>query len=106
MDELVKEHIIGRENTRKLVEARNKYLAGEKDSVKAILENMAILAKFYPKHIEKEDKNFFLPVMNYFIKEEQCAMLNEFYEFDRKFIHVKYNDIVSDFNGIKKEMKI
>lgn len=106
MDELVKEHILGRENTRKLVEALNKYLAGEKDLVKAVIENMAILAKFYPKHIEKEDKHFFLPVMNYFSKEEQYTMLNEFYEFDRKFIHVKYNDVVSGLDGIKKDMKI
>ncbi len=97
MEELIKEHALGRENTRKLVEARNKYLAGEKDSVKVIAENMGILVKSYPKHIEKEDKHFFLPVMDYFTKEEQSAMLAEFNDFDRQFIHVTYKDIVSEW---------
>lgn len=97
MDELVKEHALARENTRKLVEARNKYLAGEKGSVKVMIENMRILAKFYPKHIEKEDKHFFLPVMNYFTKDEQSAMLAEFNDFDRQFIHVTYKTIVLEW---------
>lgn len=103
MDELVREHILGREKTKNLFEARNQYLKGSKDSLQEIVKNMEILAEFYPKHIEKEDKHFFLPVMNYLSKEEQSAMLNEFYEFDRKFIHVKYNDIVSGLDGIVKK---
>ncbi|NLE92300.1 MAG: cation-binding protein [Elusimicrobia bacterium] len=97
MDELVKEHALARENTGKLVEARNKYLAGEKGSVKVMIENMEILAKFYPKHIEKEDKHFFIPAMNYFSKDEQSAMLAEFNDFDRQFIHATYNNIVSEW---------
>lgn len=97
MEELVKEHALARENTRKLIEARDKYLAGEKDSVKIIVDNMGILAKFYPKHIEKEDKHFFLPVMDYFTKEEQSAMLAEFNDFDRQFIHVTYKNIVLEW---------
>lgn len=97
MDELIKEHALGRENTRKLVEARNKYLSGEKDSVRAIADNMGILAKFYPRHIEKEDKHFFLPVMDYFTKDEQSAMLAEFNDFDRQFIHSTYKNIVSEW---------
>ena len=97
MDELIKEHALGRENARKLVDARNKYLCGEKDSVRAIVDYMGILAKFYPKHIEKEDKHFFLPVMDYFAKDEQSAMLAEFNDFDRQFIHSTYKNIVSEW---------
>lgn len=97
MDELIKEHALGRENTRKLIDARGRYLKGKKDAVKVIAENMGILVKFYPKHIEKEDKRFFLPVMSYFSKDEQSAMLNEFNEFDRQFIHVTYKNIVSEW---------
>ncbi|MDD4183582.1 MAG: hemerythrin domain-containing protein [Candidatus Omnitrophica bacterium] len=97
MDELIKEHALARENSRKLVDALDKYLAGEKDAVKMIAGNMGILAKFYPKHIEKEDKHFFLPVMNYFTKDEQSAMLAEFNDFDRQFIHVTYKTIVSQW---------
>lgn len=99
MDELIKEHTLGRENTRKLSDAREKYLKGETDAVKAIAENMDILVKFYPKHIEKEDKRFFLPVMDYFNKDEQSMMLSEFNEFDRKFIHIRYQKIVSELEN-------
>jgi len=95
MDELIQEHVLGRGNVKKLVEARNSFVQGEKTAAKVLLENMEILVRFYPKHIEKEDKRFFLPIMSYFNKDEQGAMLNEFNEFDRKFIHVKYKDIVT-----------
>lgn len=95
MEELIKEHAYGRENTRKLVDGLTKYLAGEKDLLNVIADNLDILVKFYPKHIEKEDKHFFLPVMNYFTAEEQAAMLAEFGKFDRQFIHVTYKKIIS-----------
>lgn len=101
IDELIHEHVMGRGNVKKLVEARNKYMQGEKTAVKEILENLEILVKFYPKHIEKEDKHFFLPLMNYLDEQEKEEMLKEFYEFDRKFIHSKYKDIVSELEGKK-----
>lgn len=95
MEELVREHTLGRKNTGALRTALNKYLGGKKDAVGAIADNMGILVKFYPVHIEKEDKRFFLPVMDYFTKDEQSAMLAEFEDFDRRFIHIKYKEIVA-----------
>jgi hemerythrin-like domain-containing protein len=71
MDELVHEHGIGRDNLRKLVAARQQYLRGEKAAAKAILESMENLVKLYPPHIEKEDKHFFIPVMDYFSEPER-----------------------------------
>jgi hemerythrin-like domain-containing protein len=55
------------------------------------------LAEFYPKHIEKEDKNFFFPCMEYFTKNEQDVMLDEFWEFDRNLIHEKYRKMVKGY---------
>ncbi len=55
--------------------------------------------KFYPVHIEKEDKHFFLPCLGYFSKEEQDIMLGEFWEFDRKMIHEKYRKVVETREG-------
>lgn len=101
MDELIQEHAMGRGNVKKLIEARSKYMPGEKAAVKMMLENMETLVTFYPKHIEKEDKHFFLPVMSYFNEQEKEEMLNEFYEFDRKFIHEKYKEIVAELESIK-----
>jgi len=97
MDGLIREHALGRETTRKLVEACDRYLKGEKDAVNTIVEALNTLAGFYPKHIEKEDKYFFLPVMKYFTDEEQASMLAECNEFDRKFIHLAYKKIVAEW---------
>jgi hypothetical protein len=63
--------------------------------MKDIMALMTDLVGFYPKHIAKEDKGFFKPVMKYFTKAELDAMLNEEYEFDKGFIHRLYGDIVS-----------
>jgi hemerythrin-like domain-containing protein len=99
MQELVEEHKMGRNNVKNLVEAKEKYVQGNKDALKDIVANMEILVKFYPKHIEKEDKHFFLEVMDYFGDEEKEAMLYEYWEFDKKLIHEKYASIVE---GIEK----
>jgi hemerythrin-like domain-containing protein len=96
MDELVNEHSYARNATKKLVSTKEKYGQGDKTVLSDIVKLMVELAKFYPRHIEKEDKHFFLPCMKYFSKEEQAAMLNEFWEFDRKLVHEKYKAIVEE----------
>jgi len=97
MQELIEEHKMGRNNVKKLVEAKEKYVQGNKDALKDIVSNMEILVKFYPKHIEKEDKRFFIPCMGYFTGPEKDAMLNEMQEFDRNMIHEKYNKVVEKY---------
>jgi len=99
MEELIHEHALGREHTGKLVEARDRYLKGDAAAKDAMCHEMGILAEFYPKHIEKEDKHFFLPVMNYFSQDEQAKMLKEFDEVDRLSIHAVYRDMVA---GLEK----
>ena len=49
---------------------------------------------FYPKHIEKEDKHFFLPCMDYFTAQEKDNILSEEWEFDKGFIHEVYKEKV------------
>jgi hypothetical protein len=49
---------------------------------------------FYPAHIAKEDKHFFIPCMEYFTKKEQDSMLQAFWDFDRRLIHEKYRGLV------------
>ena len=96
MDELVQEHSWARNVTKSLVSAKEKYGLGDKTALSDIVKLMIELAEFYPKHIEKEDKHFFIPCMNYFSKQEQEAMLNEFWEFDRRLVHEKYKEIVKE----------
>ncbi len=90
MKGLVKEHQFARKTVGKLVEAKIRFLEGDKPSLAEITGSLKALIEFYPKHIEKEDKHFFYPVLEYFSKEEQDAMLAWFYEFDAKMIHEKY----------------
>ncbi len=95
MEELIKEHALGRKNTQAFIDARKSYLAGDKNSARVIADNMDILVKFYPRHIEKEDHRFFVQAMEYFTPDEQLVLLARFNELDRKFIHAVYRDIVS-----------
>jgi len=94
MNELIEEHKWGRRTVAELIAAKDLYIKGDKGAVEDIIKSLKFLADFYPKHIEKEDKRFFIPIMGCFTKDEQDAMLLEGYEFDRKLIHEKYAAIV------------
>jgi hemerythrin-like domain-containing protein len=98
VSELVEEHKYGRATVRRLVEAKNRYLQGEK-TLPEIVGCLTDLASFYPRHIEKEDKHFFFPILAYFSADEQARMLEEFREFDREMIHEKYRKVVEEAGG-------
>jgi len=100
MDELIKEHVMGRNNVKKLVMAKESYAKGDKKALKNMIENMEILIKFYPKHIEKEDKHFFIPCMDYFTEQERDSMLKEGEEFDRKLNQIDYEKITKQLEII------
>ena len=95
MDELIAEHQWSRKKTAQLVDANRSYKGGDKKSISIIADCLGALNDFYPRHIDKEDRGFFIPVMSYFSTEEKKAMLEESYAFDRKLIHEKYEDMVS-----------
>ncbi len=80
--------------TKALSEGKLRYLAGEPNALGEIIEAVEWLVDFYPVHIEKEDRHFFMPVMGYFTKQEQDAMLEEMYEFDKTLIHSIYRTVV------------
>ena len=104
MDDLVREHVRGRELVRKLVEAKDLYVNGYADALPHMARELKELVDFYPRHIEKEDKHFFFPCLDYFTEAEQDRMLQEFRAFDRNMIHEKYRTMVENFLG-KKVMK-
>jgi hemerythrin-like domain-containing protein len=101
MNELVEEHKYARKMVGNLVEAKEMFLTGKKAALQDVISCLKELSEFYPKHIEKEDKYFFFPILDYFSKDEQAAMLSEFQEFDRNMIHEKYAKLV-DALGQKK----
>jgi hemerythrin-like domain-containing protein len=97
MDTLIKEHTFARNETAALVEAKERHLKGDMGALAEMAARMRTLIEFYPRHIEAEDQDFFVPVMDYFTQAEQRAMLLEFHEFDRRMIHEKYDKVVRRF---------
>ncbi len=93
MQELVEEHIKARGVVRELVDANKKYINGDPASIGIIINKLSFLIKFYPEHIIKEDKVFFPDTEKYFSDVELENMLEDFWEFDRKMIHEKYNNL-------------
>ncbi len=103
MRQLVEEHALARKLTGNIADARVRYDGGDTAALADIVENLRQLVAFYPQHIEKEDKHFFFPCLEYFTAAEQDAMLAEFWEFDRKLIHEKYEKLVTDIETAHNE---
>ena len=97
MNELIEEHKFGRKITGELVNAKDKYLDGDNEALQEVIKKIKTLIDFYPKHIDKEDNHFFIPVMDYFSEKEKDMMLKEGQTFDRKMIHRKYDSLVKGF---------
>ncbi|MFZ5451522.1 MAG: hemerythrin domain-containing protein [Thermodesulfobacteriota bacterium] len=94
MEELTQEHVWGRETTAALVRAKEDFLLGQDGALEKLVENLGKLVDFYPRHIDKEDKHFFIPCMEYFSDAEKADMLQAMFEFDREMIHEKYRSVV------------
>ncbi len=97
MEELISEHVFGRGEVARLVDAKARYASGDRNAPADIVRCMQSLCEFYPKHIRKEDRHFFLPAMRYFSVEEQDRMLAEEDDFDRRYIHQLYGGIVESW---------
>jgi hemerythrin-like domain-containing protein len=94
MEDLIKEHAWARETTAGLVKAKDDYLMEKPGALDDLMDHLEKLVEFYPRHIDKEDKHFFIPCMTYFSKAEQADLLARMYEFDRLLIHEKYRGLV------------
>ncbi len=97
-EELIKEHAYARSVVGDIVECNKKYRLGDKTALDEIIKNLKILIGFYPKHIKKEDEVFFPEVMKYFSREELDLMLHDFWDFDSKMIHEKYDRVLESLN--------
>jgi hemerythrin-like domain-containing protein len=64
MKELIEEHVLGRKITAALFTANERYSQGEKSALREIKDYIQALTEFYPRHIAKEDKHFFIPILS------------------------------------------
>ena len=107
MQQLIDDHARARKNVRSLALAKEGYLKGNAGAIDEIVRILVDLVELYPRHIGTEDKSFFYPCMDYFTRQEQDVMLQEFWEFDRNLIYEEYRGIVekmekSSFNKMAK----
>lgn len=97
LGELVAEHLRGRGLVRRIHEANREVARCDQPAAaETLLPLLRELAAFYPVHIEKEDKQFFFPVMRHFSRQEMDAMLAEYDSFERKLLHEKYEKLVAE----------
>lgn len=94
MRELIMEHAYARKTVNSLERLKESYIAGSPEVLTSILLTLDQLIELYPKHIEKEDKHFFYPSMEYFSQTEQNEMLDKFIQFDQNFTNKKYQQII------------
>ena len=94
VEDLIQEHVWAREATAGLVKAKDGYLLEKPGALDDLMEQLEKLVDFYPRHIDKEDKHFFIPCMAYFSEAEQADLLARMQEFDRLLIHEKYRGVV------------
>jgi len=99
----VEEHAHARGMVGRLLAAREGWQGGDATALGVIRDMLLGLSDFYPAHIEKEDRRFFLPVMKYFEDGELLAMLGEFNAFDRGMIHWRYQRLLEELGGVAVE---
>jgi hemerythrin-like domain-containing protein len=101
MEDLVRDHIWARNTTAALLRAKEGYLLQKEGALEEILKTLEEMVEFYPRHIDKEDKLFFVPCMAYFSEAERAEMLQAMFEFDRQMIHEKYRGVVEGIENRK-----
>jgi len=94
MRELILEHAYARKTVFNLEKLKESYIAGQSGALSGIVESLNALIELYPKHIEKEDKHFFYPSMQYFTEREQEQMLQKFHEYNRTFTDNRYRQTI------------
>ncbi len=94
LEELIDDHDRARKMVSELAMARDRYADGDVDAFNQLMSVCKELVDLYPEHIRKEDQEFFIPVMDYFTKEEKDEMLKRFHEFDESLLHEHYRSVV------------
>jgi hemerythrin-like domain-containing protein len=99
IEELIEDHKLGRKITLSISEANRRYQKGDAAALSAVAQGFRSLVDFYPKHIEKEDQGFFIPVMSYFDQTELEAMILQGYRTDSQLLHLEHENLVDEMSA-------
>jgi hemerythrin-like domain-containing protein len=103
MARLIEEHGFARKLTGTMAEANMRYIKGDKQAIDIIVECMKHLVDMYPQHIQREDHEFFIPVMEYFSEDEKAEMIKKEHDFDRFVLRQKYEIQVAEIEKLIKK---
>ncbi len=101
LEELNSDHAYGRNLLMRLAKAKDSYVQGNVTALEDICDCFEKFIELYPRHIQKEDKHFFIPSMNYLGKDEQAEMLQKFWDFDKALIHEKYRMLAEQLSSCR-----
>jgi hemerythrin-like domain-containing protein len=101
MQELIEEHALSGRINAALHQAIGSYSTGNSAPLNEIERLIGEQVNLYHVHIKKEDERFFYPILVYLSNEEQNNMLGEFWDFDKKLIHEKYQKVVEEIESGK-----
>jgi hemerythrin-like domain-containing protein len=102
MDQLTEEHVLARKLVGGMLLDEARCAQRDKAGLKAMKADIRGLLDLYPRHMEVEEKHFFVPVMGYFSLAEQAEMSRAFAEFDAKLIHEKYKLVIEDLQRMHR----
>ena len=105
MEGLIDDHVISRTNLGRIMEANASYRSGNKSALLTMAEALEVLAELYPRHIETEDRRFFIQCMDLFTMEEKKWMLAQFKAFDQELVHRTYKGKINALSGLPLEDK-
>ena len=96
MQQLIDEHVRARRAASDLLSANADYRAGDIAVAGKVQGLLTEFVTFYPPHMEKEEREFFVACGAYLTKKDDDQILAEFLEFDRRLIHEHYRRIVGE----------
>ncbi|MEL7562475.1 hemerythrin domain-containing protein [Dehalogenimonas sp. 4OHTPN] len=99
LDELVEEHVAGRNLVKRLDQARTELIPGDVACREKLAGIIAEIAVFYKNHIDKEDNRFFYPCLDYFSPAEQEKMLRDYAEYEGRVLQERYLKIVESLEA-------
>lgn len=100
MQALLDEHKLGRKVVNQLIESSESYFNGDANELQNIKARFKDFVDLYTEHIDKEDNDYFIKIMNYFSQAEQDELIQKFWRFDIKLIHEKYAKLFDLMEGI------
>lgn len=99
LDELVEEHVTGRNLVKQLDQIRTELKPGDSVCREKLTGIVAEIAVFYKNHIDKEDNRFFYPCLDYISPAEQEKILREYAEYESRVLQDRYLKIVSSLEA-------